>query len=158
MIATNNHRQLAPSLTNQQGGYDHDHSHPDFWQVGVAKFLGFFPLDTPEETMKTTLCFANDLPSTPPTQPLIFNTLSNFATPPWPERSRRPPTPERPTQKEELRHILLGSPGAIRQTIYLLHSLNYAEPVLWSPIMAVGGQLIITPEQGEAMSLLRRSL
>ena len=108
--------------------------------------------------MKTTICFANDLPSTPLRQPLVSNALSNFAILPWPERSRRPTTPERPTQKEELRHILLGSPGAIQQTIYLLHSLNYAEPVLWSPIVAVGGQLIVTPEQGEAMSLLRRSL
>ena len=66
--------------------------------------------------------------------------------------------PERPTQKKELRHILIGSPSATRQMIYLLHSLNYAEPVLWSPIMAVGDQMIITPEQGEAMSLLRRRL
>ncbi|MGC1306020.1 MAG: hypothetical protein WA885_02235 [Phormidesmis sp.] len=62
------------------------------------------------------------------------------------------------TPKEALRHILLGSPEAIRQTIYLLHTLNYAEPILWSPVMAVGEQLIITPAQGEAMSLLRRSL
>ncbi len=60
--------------------------------------------------------------------------------------------------KEELRHVLLGSPGAIRQTIHQLHVLNYAESVLWSPLMAVGDQLIITPEQGEAMSLLRRSV
>ncbi len=98
--------------------------------------------------MITTICFANDLPLTPLRQPPVSNTLSHFATPPWPERSRRPTASERPTQKEELRHILLGSPGAIRQTIYLLHTLNYAEPVLWSPIMAVGEQLIITPEQG----------
>lgn len=60
--------------------------------------------------------------------------------------------------KEELRHILLGSPGAIRQAIHQLHVLNYAESLLWSPIMAVGEQLIITPEQGEAMSLLRRTV
>jgi hypothetical protein len=58
--------------------------------------------------------------------------------------------------REILRHILLGSPGAVRQTIHLLHSLRYAETVLWSPIMAVEEPLIITPEQGEAMSLLRR--
>ncbi|MGB7085662.1 MAG: hypothetical protein WBD47_08910 [Phormidesmis sp.] len=68
-----------------------------------------------------------------------------------------PPNPDHP-QKETLRHILLGSPGAIRQTIYLLHSLHYAESGLWSPIMSVGQQMLITPAQGEAMSLLRRSL
>jgi hypothetical protein len=59
-------------------------------------------------------------------------------------------------EREILRHILLGSPGAVRQTIHLLHSLHYAETVLWSPIMAIEEPLIITPEQGEAISLLRR--
>jgi hypothetical protein len=59
-------------------------------------------------------------------------------------------------EREILRHILLGSPGAVRQTIHLLHSLHYAETILWSPIMAIEEPLIITPEQGEAMSLLRR--
>ncbi|MGC1526392.1 MAG: hypothetical protein WA783_10095 [Phormidesmis sp.] len=58
--------------------------------------------------------------------------------------------------KDRLRHILLGSPEEIRQAIHQLHVLNYVEPLLWSPIMAVGERLVITPEQGEAMSLLRR--
>ena len=61
-------------------------------------------------------------------------------------------------KKEELRHILLGSPDAIRQTIYLLHRLHYAETALWTPPSPVRGQLTITSEQGEMMSLLRRSL
>lgn len=60
--------------------------------------------------------------------------------------------------KEELRHILLGSPSAIRQTIHLLHRLQYSEPALWTPLSPVRGQLVITSEQGEMMSLLRRSL
>ena len=60
--------------------------------------------------------------------------------------------------KEELRHILLGSPGAIRQTIYLLHNLRYSEPALWTPLSPVQGRMVITSEQGEMMSLLRRSL
>ena len=58
--------------------------------------------------------------------------------------------------REYLRHILLGSPDAVRQTIHLLHRLNYSETVLWSPVMAVEESLIITPAQGEAMSLLRK--
>ena len=61
-------------------------------------------------------------------------------------------------KKEELRHILLGSPGAIRQTIYLLHSLHYSETALWTPLSPVHGRMVITSEQGEMMSLLRRSL
>ncbi len=71
-----------------------------------------------------------------------------------------PPGPfdntERSGHKDRLRHILLGSPEEIRQAIHQLHVLNYVEPLLWSPIMAVGERLAITPEQGEAMSLLRR--
>ena len=74
-----------------------------------------------------------------------------------PERMMNPPG-RNPGQKEELRHILLGSPGAIRQTIYLLHSLHYSESALWTPLAPVRGQLVITSEQGEMMSLLRRSL
>ena len=116
----------------------------------MAKFLGFFPSnpqkDT-EETMKTPFCLARDLSDIGQSTPLVLPTTIRAAT-----------VPKRPTQKEELRHILLGSPGAIRQTIYLLHSLNYAEPALWSPIMPVGDRMIITPEQGESMSLLRRGL
>lgn len=63
---------------------------------------------------------------------------------------------DRTDQKNRLRHILLGSPEEIRQVIHQLHVLNYAETLLWSPIMAVGERMVITPEQGEAMSLLRR--
>ena len=63
---------------------------------------------------------------------------------------------ERSGHKDRLRHILLGSPEEIRQAIHQLHVLNYVEPLLWSPIMAVGERLIITPDQGEAMSLFRR--
>lgn len=97
--------------------------------------------------MKTTICFAHDLSDMEQAAPLVLPATIRAAT-----------VVERPIQKEELRHILIGSPGAIRQTIYLLHSLNYSEPALWSPIMSVGKQMIITPEQGESMSLRRRSL
>lgn len=61
-------------------------------------------------------------------------------------------------ERETLRHILLGSPGAVRQTIHLLHSLHYAETALWSPIVAIEEAMIITPVQGEAMSLLRKQV
>ncbi len=66
------------------------------------------------------------------------------------------PSPDSPLPGETVKHILLGSPGAIRQTIHLLHTLRYAETVLWSPVLRVEEPLVITPEQGEAMSLLRR--
>ena len=60
------------------------------------------------------------------------------------------------TRPESVRHILLGSPEAIRQTIYLLHTLRYAETGLWSPVMGVGDGRAIAPAPDEAMSLLRR--
>lgn len=59
---------------------------------------------------------------------------------------------------ETVRHILVGSSGAVRQTIHLLHSLHYAETVLWSPITTIEDSLVITPAQGEAMSLLRKQV
>ena len=67
-------------------------------------------------------------------------------------------TPNGTPPKESIRHILLGSSGAVRQTIHLLHALHYSETVLWSPVLPVEEQLIITPAQGETMSLLRRHL
>lgn len=58
--------------------------------------------------------------------------------------------------KEYIRHILLGSPGAIRQTIHLLHRLHYAETILWTPVLTIDEPLRISPAQGEAISLLRK--
>ena len=68
------------------------------------------------------------------------------------------PAPSGGVPREYLRHILLGSPEAVRQTIYLLHRLRYSETGLWSPVMAVEKSLIITPAQGEAISLLRKQV
>ena len=73
------------------------------------------------------------------------------------ERIRRPHSAGSRCAREELRHILLGSPEAIRQAVHQLHVLNYAESLLWTPVTTVKSQVIITPEQGAAMSLLRRS-
>ena len=60
--------------------------------------------------------------------------------------------------RESIRHILLGSPEAVQQTIHLLHRLRYCETGLWSPVLTVVGPVVITPAQGEAMSLLRRQV
>ncbi len=59
-------------------------------------------------------------------------------------------------ERRSLRHILLGHPEDVRQTIHLLHTLRYAETVLWSPIMTVAEPLVIAPAPGEAISLLRK--
>ena len=60
--------------------------------------------------------------------------------------------------REFVRHILLGSPDAVQQTIHLLHRLHYSETVLWTPVMTVTEPLTIAPAQGEAMSLLRKQV
>ncbi len=58
--------------------------------------------------------------------------------------------------RRSLRHILLGHPEDVRQTIHLLHTLHYSETVLWSPIMTIEEPLIIAPAPNEAISLLRK--
>ncbi len=67
-------------------------------------------------------------------------------------------TPSGTVPGESIRHILLGSPDAIRQTIHLLHTLRYTETILWSPVLAIEDSLVITPAQGEAFSLLRKQI
>ncbi|MBE9059774.1 hypothetical protein IQ256_02050 [cf. Phormidesmis sp. LEGE 11477] len=67
-------------------------------------------------------------------------------------------TPSGNAPGESIRHILLGKPDAIRQTIHLLHALHYTETILWSPVLTIEDALVITPTQGEAMSLLRKQL
>ncbi|MGD1952928.1 MAG: hypothetical protein ACFB14_25275 [Leptolyngbyaceae cyanobacterium] len=41
-------------------------------------------------------------------------------------------------QFEIVRHTLLGPPIAVRNTIKLLHKLNYAEPNDWSKLLPTG--------------------
>ena len=98
--------------------------------------------------MKTTM-YTTAQPLVKGTEPkmLILNPTSTLPT---------DPGLDSPVPGETVKHILLGSPGAIRQTIHLLHSLRYSETVLWSPVLRVEEPLVITPEQGEAMSLLRK--
>ena len=60
---------------------------------------------------------------------------------------------------EVIRHILLGRPSGIRQTIHLLHNRRYVETSQWSPLIEVPeNRLILTPEPGEVVSLLTRRL
>ncbi|MEM9976786.1 MAG: hypothetical protein AAF808_04075, partial [Cyanobacteria bacterium P01_D01_bin.2] len=60
---------------------------------------------------------------------------------------------------EPIRHILLGSPGGIRQTIHLLHNLRYVETSHWSPLIEISNnRLILTPSPGEVISMLTKRL
>jgi hypothetical protein len=57
--------------------------------------------------------------------------------------------------REAVRHIIIGSPLGVRRTIHQLHAARYAEVARWThPIAIPDDRIIITPEQGEIMSLL----
>ena len=52
---------------------------------------------------------------------------------------------------------MIGSPEGVRATINLLHGLTYAEQATWSQLIEIPPSgILITPEQGEVFSLLRR--
>ena len=62
-----------------------------------------------------------------------------------------PSTHELLPQREPLRHLLIGSSKAVRHTIHELHVLNYAEAIVWSPLLPTGNV-------NEVMSILIRYL
>ena len=95
-------------------------------------------------------------PSAPSTHSPQLEPLTLYPACPLTHPSLTPPN--QTPHKETIRHILLGPPGAVRQTIHLLHTLRYAETVLWSPVLRIEEPLTLAPEQGEAMSLLRKSV
>ncbi len=66
-------------------------------------------------------------------------------------------TPNPQPGRERLRHLVIGSPEGVRGAINLLHVLTYAEQATWSQLIAIPPSgILITPEQGEVFSLLRR--
>jgi hypothetical protein len=66
-------------------------------------------------------------------------------------------TPRPQPGRERLRHLVIGSPDGVQATINLLHVLTYAEQATWSPLVTIPPSgVLITPEQGEVFSLLRR--
>jgi hypothetical protein len=47
--------------------------------------------------------------------------------------------------------------GGVRSVIHTLHKLQYAEQATWSQVITIPESgILITPEQGEVFSLLRR--
>ena len=158
-IGGNQYQQLAPkTAVNSCGGCGHGRSHLNFWQAfcklgWLNFFVAFFKSFTgnvPEETMKTTSFLSN--------QAVLDRAVGASELPSSGAIALAEPAPSGGMPREYLRHILLGSPEAVRQTIYLLHRLRYSETGLWSPVVAVEESLIITPAQGEAMSLLRKQV
>ncbi|MEO0539443.1 MAG: hypothetical protein AAFZ80_01115 [Cyanobacteria bacterium P01_A01_bin.105] len=60
---------------------------------------------------------------------------------------------------DTIRHILIGHPSNIRQTIHLLHNLHYVEVSQWSPLVEpVEPRLVLPLSDAEQISLLTRRL
>ena len=69
----------------------------------------------------------------------------------------RPITPHLTPSGEVIRHILVGSPEAIRETIYRLHMLRYVEQAQWTEPIKLGSSGIhINPDQGQMLAYLMR--
>jgi hypothetical protein len=65
--------------------------------------------------------------------------------------------PESPPRRERLLHLAIGSPEGVRSVIHTLHQLQYAEQATWSQLITIPESgILLTPEQGEVFSLLRR--
>lgn len=114
----------------------------------------FLPTDS---ILKTATAGAPASPTISPTPSHTLGqpTLQGESTPHSNPSTLEPPTLE----GKAIRHILLGSAGNVRQTIHLLHTLRYVENALWSPLVPIpNDRLIITPQQGEVMSILVKHL
>ena len=58
-------------------------------------------------------------------------------------------TPSPTAAREQIRHLLLGTPSAVQGTIRLLHKLGYAEVNDWSRSISTG-------RAGEVMAILTK--
>ena len=67
------------------------------------------------------------------------------------------PLPLRYPSREPIRHLLIGSPTLVQNTIHQLHNLRYAEAGLWSPeIFPADSELRLTLNPGEVLRILLR--
>ncbi|MBD2000084.1 hypothetical protein H6G00_26320 [Leptolyngbya sp. FACHB-541] len=67
------------------------------------------------------------------------------------------PLPLRYPNREPIRHLLIGSPPLVQNTIHQLHNLHYAEAGLWSPeIPPAESELRLTLNPGEVLRILLR--
>lgn len=58
------------------------------------------------------------------------------------------------TDQERIKHLLVGSPKAVKRTIHLLHSLGYAQVGQWSKPQIAGS----LGKPGEVVSILIRNI
>jgi hypothetical protein len=75
-----------------------------------------------------------------------FLSSTNHSNTPIPAKAT-----EKITDKEPLKHLLIGSPKAVTSTIHSLQVLGYAPVGDWSPLLP-------TANPGEVMSILSRHI
>lgn len=75
------------------------------------------------------------------------NFLPDFGDDPNFGTGNLPPAASESPGREPLRHLLFGSPAAVRRSILILHRLGYAEPSAWSRLQQ-------TDTPGQVMSVL----
>jgi hypothetical protein len=120
--------------------------------AGVAEFLGFPPLYSTRKTLMNHSFLQAE--SLSPSTRLPFSS----ATSPLSAGDRSVPQPEN-SEREPIRHLLIGSPVAVQLTIHHLHILDYADAMLWSPAIALSQeQLVLKLNPGEVMRVLVRYL
>jgi hypothetical protein len=74
-----------------------------------------------------------------------FLSISNTALPNTP--IHREAVEKQPENREQLKHLLIGSPKTVTSTIQALHGLGYAAAGDWSPLQPTG-------KPSEVMSIL----
>ncbi len=66
-------------------------------------------------------------------------------------------TPDPGPSGEVIRHILIGSPEGVRETIYRLHLRRYVEQAMWTGPIEIGPSGVhITQSQGQVLFYLMR--
>ncbi|MGF1514524.1 MAG: hypothetical protein ACFB5Z_12650 [Elainellaceae cyanobacterium] len=66
-------------------------------------------------------------------------------------------TPDPGPSGEVVRHIIIGSPEAVRETIHVLHLRRYVEQAMWTGPVAIGPDGVkITQTEGQVLYYLMR--
>ncbi len=66
-------------------------------------------------------------------------------------------TPDPGPSGEVIRHVIIGSPEGVRETIHRLHIKRYVEQAMWTGPIEIGPSGVnITPSQGQILFYMMR--
>ena len=95
----------------------------------------------------------------PEAAPTVPSTPDKLTAQPLPTETAptRIVTPDPGPSGEVIRHILIGSPEGIRETIYALHLKRYVEQAMWTGPVNIGPNgVTITRNEGDILFYLMR--